>query len=144
MNRHLILLLAALPLTALAQTTYKWKDANGQLHFSQTPPKDQKYETVGAPPPPASNPNQDALNKSLEADRREAPKREQAEQLAAQQQAQRQENCRKAIERVAFYDSHPPRKIRAPDEQGGMTPMTEDAWARERAGAQDRVREYCD
>lgn len=27
-------------------TVYKWKDANGQQHFSNTPPKDQKYQEI--------------------------------------------------------------------------------------------------
>jgi hypothetical protein len=32
---------------APVQTTiYRWRDAQGQTHFSNTPPKNQKYETV--------------------------------------------------------------------------------------------------
>jgi hypothetical protein len=30
----------------LSTTVYKWTDANGQAHFSNTPPKNQKYETL--------------------------------------------------------------------------------------------------
>ena len=30
----------------VATTVYKWTDSSGQAHFSNTPPKNQKYETV--------------------------------------------------------------------------------------------------
>jgi hypothetical protein len=47
------------PLLLAAGTTYKWTDADGQVHYSDTPPVGQKYETVttvspGPPPPPPS------------------------------------------------------------------------------------------
>lgn len=31
--------------TAGAQTLYKWKDANGVSHYSETPPTDHSYQT---------------------------------------------------------------------------------------------------
>ncbi len=34
--------------TAMADTVYKWKDANGQSHYSQQPPEGRKYETINS------------------------------------------------------------------------------------------------
>lgn len=39
-----LLLLAASP--AMAADTYKWTDDNGQVQYTQIPPKDRPYETI--------------------------------------------------------------------------------------------------
>lgn len=139
-----IVLLAALPLAALAQT-YKWKDQYGQVHFSQFPPKDGKAEIIGAPPPPvSSSPNQDTLNKSFADAQKAEPERQKAADAAAQLQAQRQEACRQAIERTAYLDAHTPRRLATTDANGNVSRMTEEEFARQRAAEQDKIKQNCD
>ena len=139
-----IVLLAALPLAAAAQT-YKWKDERGQVHFTQLPPKaGQPYEMIGPPPPPSSAPNQDALNQSLEAAQKAAPERQKAAEQAAQRAAQRQENCRQALERIAFLDARGPRRLATTDDKGTPSRMTEEEFRRQRAVEEDRVKQNCD
>lgn len=39
-----------------ADTTYKWVDEHGQVHYSDTPPVGTRYEIVAAPPHPSAPP----------------------------------------------------------------------------------------
>ena len=139
----LVLVAAALPLAAHAQM-YKWKDQYGQIHFTQLPPKDAKAEIISGPPPPSLNPNQDALNKSLGDAQKASPEKQKSAEVAAQQQAQRQENCRQAIERVAYLDAHTPRRLATKDESGNVSRMSDEEFARQRAAEQDRIKQNCD
>jgi Skp family chaperone for outer membrane proteins len=57
---------------------YKWTDASGRIVYSDQPPAGNvKYETLGAPPPPA-NPNaaRDLANKDAEFKKRQADQAE--------------------------------------------------------------------
>ncbi|MGQ0544731.1 MAG: DUF4124 domain-containing protein [Betaproteobacteria bacterium] len=139
----LTLLLAALPLAAAAQT-YKWKDERGQVHFSEVPPKKGPYEVIGAPPPPAASPNQDALNQSLQDSIKGGGAQQQAAEQAAARQAQRQENCKQAIERLAYLDARTPRRLATTDAGGSSARMTEEEFQRRRAEAQERIAQNCD
>lgn len=47
-----ILACALAPVTAAAQQIVKWTDANGQVHYSDHAPPDQKITTVNLPPAP--------------------------------------------------------------------------------------------
>ncbi|MBI1424505.1 MAG: DUF4124 domain-containing protein [Gammaproteobacteria bacterium] len=38
-----------LPASATEQTLYRWRDAHGEWHVSDTPPQGIKYETVRVP-----------------------------------------------------------------------------------------------
>jgi len=145
MNRGLwLVLLAALPLAAQAQT-YKWKDERGQVHFTQLPPKaGQPYELIGPTPPPSDAPNQEALNQSLEAAQKAAPEQQKAAEQAAKRQAQRQENCRQAIERLAYLDSRGPRRLGTTDDKGVSSRMTEEEFQRRRAAEDEKIKQNCD
>lgn len=139
----LVLAAAALPLAALAQT-YKWKDEHGQVHFTQVPPKSGRYEVIGAPPPPASAPNQEALNKALDESVKAEPERQKAATEAAQQLAQRQENCKQALERLAYLDARTPRRLSYTDAQGNVTRMSDEEFQKRRAAAQEKIQQNCD
>lgn len=56
-HKLLAVLLACATQAALAQGIYSWKDAGGQVHYSDMPPNDAQVRTVRqaplAPPPPA-------------------------------------------------------------------------------------------
>ena len=144
MNRGLVALLAAaLPAVALAQT-YKWKDEYGQTHFTQIPPRTGTYEVIGAPPPPSDAPNQEALNKSLKDAENAAPAQEAAAEAEAKRQAARQEACKAALERIAFLDAHPLRRLATTDAQGNVSRMTQEEFDRQRAAEQDKASKNCD
>jgi len=46
----LVLLIACATQAAPAQSIYSWKDASGQVHYSDTPPADGKARTLRQPP----------------------------------------------------------------------------------------------
>lgn len=139
----LAVLVAALPAVALAQT-YKWKDEYGQVHFTQIPPKNGTYEVVGPAPPPSDAPNQESLNKSLQDAVKAQPEQQKAADAAAQQQAQRQELCKSALERMAYLDAHPSRRMATADAQGNVSRMTPEEHDRQRAAEQEKANKYCD
>jgi hypothetical protein len=144
MNRALAaLFFAALPLAVFAQA-YKWKDRNGQVHYSQVPPKDVQAEVVAPPPPPSSNPNQESLNKSMTDAQKAAPEKQQAADAAAQVAQQRQAACKDAITRLAYLDAHTPRRLATKDAQGNVSRMTDEEFARQRTAEQDKIKQNCD
>lgn len=142
MNLRPLLLLALLPVAAGA-ATYKWKDANGNTHYSEVPPRKGAYETLGSPPPPLAAPNQDAINQSMQQDIKAAPERQQAAAAAAQQQAQKQENCRAAVERIAWLDARQPRRLATTDEAGNVSRMSQEEFDRQRAVEQQKADKNC-
>lgn len=144
MNRGLLTLaVALLPLATFAQT-YKWKDEAGRLHFTQVPPRSGVYEVIGPARPPASAPNQETLNQSLEQSVKAEPERKKAEEMAALQQARRQETCRQAIEQLAYLDARTARRLATTDEKGGYARMTEEEFQRQRAAQEAAIKQNCD
>jgi DNA-binding protein H-NS len=135
------MLVAALPLTA---QTYKWKDARGQVHFTQVPPRNGTYEVItSAAPPPAAAPNQEALNAALQKDQKAAPEQQKAAEQAAAQLAQRQEKCKQALERVAYMDARTVRRLGVTDEAGNSSRMTQDDFDKQRAAWQQQADQNC-
>jgi len=135
-------LLAALPLAAAAQV-YRWVDDKGQVHYTQTPPPGKNAEQVGAPPPPADAPNQDALNQSLQADKAAEPGRRAEAERAAQAQAQLEQQCRQAREQLAYMDEKTARRLGTTDEQGNVSRVTEEQFQARRAELQRVISERC-
>jgi hypothetical protein len=106
----LVLLIVAIGLLAgasanAADPVYKWKDANGQSHYSQTPPDGIKYETIAASGAPAS-----ALAASGHADSGAAAKTATAPAATGtptQAQVKRQELCDNARKNVDVLTTRP-------------------------------------
>ena len=124
--------------------TYKWKDQYGQVHYSQFPPKDAKAETITAPAMPGTSPNQESLNKAQQDAQKAEPEKKRAAEAAALEQERRQNNCRSAIERLAYLDAHAPNRIATKDDQGNVQRMTPEEHARQRAAEQDKMKANCD
>lgn len=144
MRPFCLVAVALLPLAAQA-ATYKWRDANGRLVFTQLPPaQGVPYEVIGGAPPPATAPNQDALNQSLQQSQREEPRRQQAAEASAAIAAARQQNCINAIERIAYLDAQTPRRLAVTDDKGNVARMTEEEFRRQRAAEEDKVKQFCD
>ncbi|MCI0749902.1 MAG: DUF4124 domain-containing protein, partial [Nevskiales bacterium] len=125
--RHglVLFLLAFLPFVCAAQI-YRWVDGKGQVHYTQTPPKDRSYEQVGPAPPPGTAPNQASLNEALGSALEEEPKLKATAEQEARYQAQRQEMCRQAVERLAYLDASTARRLGSTDDQGAPARMTEE------------------
>ena len=86
-----------------ADPVYKWKDANGQSHYSQTPPDGIKYETIAASGAPAS-----AVSASGHADSGAAAKAAPTQAGGPTQgQNKRQELCDTARKNVDVLTSRP-------------------------------------
>lgn len=136
--------LAALPLAALAQT-YKWRDARGQVHYAQVPPKSGTYEVItpAATTAPTPAPNQEALNQSLQDAQKTAPAQQAAADKAAAEQAQRQEKCKQALERIAYMDARTPRRLGVKDAQGNSARMTQEDFDKQRGAWQQQADQNC-
>ncbi len=137
-----VLLLAAVPLAAFAQA-YRWVDEKGQVHYTQTPPPGKNAQPVAPPPPPSNAPNQDALNKSLEAGNAAEPGKQAEAARAAQAQDQLEQQCRQAREQLAYMDEKTARRLGTTDEKGNVSRVTEEQFQERRAELQRVISERC-
>lgn len=105
-----------LPGMALAQV-YRWVDPQGQVHYTQTPPRGQNAAIVAPPPPPSASPNQDALNKSLGDSVRAEPARKRDAEQAAAAQGEKEAQCRDATARLVTLDAQTANRLRVTQEE---------------------------
>jgi len=104
-----LLSLAALTLmTARADQVYRWVDAQGNVHYSQTPPPDAvtkaKLVDVEPPPPdPSAVKQQRKLVESVNAADAAQQKAADAAQQQAQEKARKQQTCEAARKRLQGY-----------------------------------------
>lgn len=133
-----ILGLAAWP--ALAGNIYKWKDAQGQLHYSQTPPargtvqlQPQNHVQSGirlqAPVPAASATTAPPVAKPATDANAPAPAPE-----TKQAKAQR---CSESQQRLVFLEEHPARRLFVKGADGSESRMTEEEHAARVVKAQE-------
>lgn len=116
-SRLLLVAFLLLPMMAMADV-YKWKDTNGTTRYSDIPPKNLPYETIGggkiaapAPAPAKAAPEEGAsikdpkLSKEIDAQRRrddaERSKKQDQQKQAAEKQ--KQDNCATARGNLANY-----------------------------------------
>lgn len=118
MRRCLPLLIALLASAAAQAQVYRWVDASGTVNYTQTPPPGQTGVTVlNAPPPPSNAPNQESLNKSLDADVRAAPDRKLKADQATAEQAQKDAQCRDVTAQLVTLNSQTANRIHVTQEQ---------------------------
>lgn len=94
---------------ALADTVYRWVDAQGNVHYSQTPPASthEKAKAVDIQPPP---PDQTSLNRTEDMEQAVHDRQEAQQALAdkaakdAAKKAQQQKACDAARARVQRYN----------------------------------------
>ncbi len=102
------LLLAAVAMPATAEV-YRWRDAQGGVHYGDAPPEDRPAERLELSPDAAAPDAGKALREqeralSREADeraRREAARREAEDAQAAREAQRRERDCTRARERLA-------------------------------------------
>ncbi len=134
--------LVAMPVLAQAQL-YRWVDDKGQVHYTQTPPKSGQFVTPRAAPPPSANPNQEQLNKSLDAADQEAAKSSAQASQDAAQKSKDQASCKQAQDRLKYLEERGPHRLAKRDEKGNISRFTEDDYETERRSAQDTATKFC-
>ncbi len=132
----LCLLLA--PALAGAQA-YRWVDADGRVHYSQTPPAQGQYGQVAPPPPsPGASPHLKALEAAGQNPGEQVRERQQAV-TAERQQQQRCEQARRQSARMQgtgrFYSA---------DQNGDRSYMSPQQIEQRRAEAKAAMQEHCD
>jgi len=136
------LLLMALPLSASAQV-YRWVDAQGKVHYTQTPPPQGSYKEVPPAPPPGrlgGAPDLGDYGNKLQSEREQ---REKAQDVAQKTAERRKQNCSAARRNQATLDRYGGRIFSA-TEDGGRAPWTPEQLASERAHAASVIAENCD
>lgn len=137
-----VLLALILALPALAQT-YRWVDENGQVHYSQLPPKSGNYRAVAPPPPPAAAPNQDSINESLRNSIESAPAEQSKAAKLAADRADRDVRCRQARDGLAHIDNMPGQRLLQTDDQGNVSRASESEIGQRRAELERSAQAHC-
>ena len=156
----LLIWVALLPALAHAEI-YKWKDKNGTVRYSDTPPPSNiKIEPIGnkIPKPTAPSPSasleesagvvvtsapKDVASKDEAAAKRakNAEEQKKAEASKREELKIKQENCAVAKRNLATYNNGG--RISTTDEKGERTYLGDDDIAKGRADSQRDVEKYC-
>jgi hypothetical protein len=148
MMRLALSLCAGLMLIAAAQAdnVYRWVDAQGHVHYSQTPPANSKTkaQTVDITPPP---PDQTSLEQTQDMEQAVTDKQQAQQALAtkakqeADQKAQKQKACEAARQRVQRYDEV--NRVARKDKDGKVVYSSGDDLVKLRQQAQEQADKIC-
>ncbi len=136
-----ILLLATLLVVSASASAglYKWVDENGNVHYSQKPPRDKQYKKLRAPAPVTTSPQ--PLYKSVKI-KPDAPTKE--DEFIASKQAEikrlRAKNCKQSRENLKNYQIY--RRFKN-NKTGEVTIITEEERARQLEKARQGIKEFC-
>ena len=141
MKRILLLALIALPLLAQAKV-YRWVDARGQVHYSQTPPADVGAEETSisvvpatpSPAPPAAAAPKPATAPPAPA----APKVD--DKVEREAKAKR---CTEARERVSHLEEKTARRLGVTQPDGSLARMTDEEFQERLDKAQVELGKAC-
>lgn len=144
MKRALLLpLLLALPLSAMAQAkVYRWVDAQGQVHYSQTPPPEigaqaHSVRTVPASAAPAPSPSPPAATKPA------TPAAQAAAVDPNVERAERAKRCTEARDRVTYLEEKTARRLGVEQPDGSLARMTEEEFEDRLGKARGEVTRNC-
>lgn len=141
--RPFVLIALCAAAAPVAAALYKWTDANGVVHYTQTPPVSGPYESLRPAPPPGAAPAREATQKFLEqAERREAEQAK-ARAEARQRAAEAARRCRDARARLALLEERTPRRLAVQQENGELARMTVEEWEARKAQAQKVIEASC-
>ncbi len=131
---------------AVPAAMYKWVDDQGQVHYSQYPPRDREVETIAPPPPPAT-PAAEAqrrLEETLRTLDETRKAREASRQKAAEEAAEAERirsNCEAARANLRRLTAGGRKKIVGED--GVAYYMTEEEKRKKIQEARDQIDKYC-
>jgi hypothetical protein len=150
MSRTLALLCFLLVFTTAAQSgddkIYKWTDNNGEVHYTQQPPRGREAVTVRPAPPPPGNPEAERSEleqqmENLDQRQQEAAKRSaEAEQQASNQKI-REKNCATARRNLAELQQGGIKRYRLPN--GEVLRLNEEERQKRIAEANKQIEENC-
>lgn len=149
MRLSILLLLCVFSVTVVAATkVYKWVDKDGNIHYSEQKPVNQKADTLrikeSKPTPLPAESNKEADdNEQPVADDAQSQQRSEAEQaLAAADQVNKQKLCQQAkANRDALNASV--RVSRINPETGEQIRMTDDERINALQEAEQAIKDYC-
>jgi len=140
------LLLCAAPVGAAAGKIYKWVDAQGITHYSQSPPAGREAEEINANS--GDTASQEAAQEDLQSrvkalgerrEERQAAARGESEELARQRELEA--FCTEARERIAEYASGKQLALKQPD--GSYRRLTPEEIDTRRDELQGQIDEHC-
>ena len=139
-------IVSAMYLQAYAGPIYRWVDAQGHVHYSQTPPKNSKVhaKTVDIAPPP---PDQTTLarTKNMEQAVQDRQQAQQAQakktQQAAKKRAAQEKACQAARTRLQRFSVA--RIVASRDKQGKIVYSSGDDLVKLRKQQQAKVDKLC-
>lgn len=135
-----------LSLHAQADTVYRWVDAQGHVHYSQTPPASShaRAKAVDVTPPPPDRTSA-ARTRDMEQAVNDRQQAQQALAEKAQQdsdkQAQQQKACEAARQRVQIYDEA--HRVAHKDKDGNLVYSSGDDLVKLRQQAQEQADKIC-
>jgi hypothetical protein len=140
-------------------TVYRWKDASGQTHFSQTPPPSGGYDVMrpapGGSSPPAAAPgaarkaappgNDQRAREQRFVEEAEAARRAKAEAQKKERTAklERAEKCKTARELAQFLEERTARRLVIMADDGNYARMDEDEFLKQLDAAKQEVATHC-
>lgn len=124
---------------------YKWTDADGTTHYTQTPPpKDIEAIKIKSPPPvDTESANEELRLKKKRLDKTREQRLKHAEKREKEEQEKKlaDQNCQRARARLATYQKP---RVNLVDEAGNYTKITEEERLSELTKSKDLVDEHCD
>ena len=123
-------LLFSLIMASASAATYKWVDENGNVVYSQQPPREGPYETIKTKKPSSVSlqptPAQSSFMAGKEKEAEEAKKDNTVQQEVAKGEAARAENCKAAKHNLEAYTAF--RRVR--NEKGEVVMLDDDVRAK--------------
>jgi len=129
---------------ASAQQIYKWKDANGVTHFSQTPPASGTHYTkvsLAGEPEVSSNPPSSSANDNTEPNTGTPPRATAAGGTQPDTPSNRAQLCKQLSSNIALLQSKQP--VVAAASSGKQEVMSDNAREAQLATARAQQTQYC-
>lgn len=141
---QLILILALVLLSLNAYSVYKWKDANGNIQYTEYPPPTGDVEIMKPPPISTIGTQKSELapdNEDKNKDKGETKPKEkkQATIDPKAEQEMKQKNCETAKKNLATYLRT--KKIR--DKEGNVVRISDDDWQNRVNKTRQKIEEFC-
>ncbi len=145
MIKHFItLLLLIFASTAFSASVYKWKDADGNIHYGDRPTIDSAEEVkvrTGHKPDQSLKGRQQKRDRLLEIFDEERNEKRSDQALAAQQKTEQQQKCSNARDKLEQYRTAG--YLYKLDDNGNRTILEDEAHAGALEMAEDSVNHWC-
>ncbi len=143
--KHIItLLLFVFTSAVFSASVYKWKDADGNIHYGDRPTVNSAEEvkvSTGHKPDPGLRERQQKRDRLLEVFDEERNEKRSDKALVAQQKVEEQQKCSDAQDKLEEYRTAG--YLYKLDDEGNRTILEDDAHASALENAQDSVDHWC-